>query len=142
MKLFKISLIVIFLSLGIFACESSTEETTEESTETTEETVDSTASETAEETSESEAKATRGQVVTLGDAGEDGMLTIQVDHEEIPDFMMAMRMDLKVAQADVAELKEGDKISFEMVKMEEGGFMMQTIEKLSEDTELTLKTVE
>lgn len=141
MKLFKTSLITIFFLMGVFACEQSTEE----STETTEESTDSTESETSEtmeENTENEAKSTRGQIVKLGEVGEDEMLTIQVDHEEIPDFMMAMRMDLKVAQADVAELKEGDKISFEMVKIEEGGFKMQTIEKLPEDTELTLKAME
>lgn len=143
MSIFRTSLLALFFLLGTFACQQSKEDKTteDENKEQAENEEENSENKNTEETNEEEieVKSTRGQIVSLGEADDNEMLTIKIDHEEIPDFMKAMRMDFKAAKADVAELKDGDKISFEMIKLEEGGFKMQNIEKLPEDTELTLK---
>ncbi|GAB4397050.1 MAG: hypothetical protein OHK0053_12620 [Microscillaceae bacterium] len=107
-------------------------------------TADSTATDTATEASNEEAPeeapqeevfSVKGQVVSLPEAGKKDLT---VDHEEIPDFMKAMRMSLTLADSTEAkDLAVGDKISFEMVKGE-SGFLMRKIEKLPADTELEL----
>lgn len=85
----------------------------------------------------SEAKSARGQVKAISEANDEGMTMLTVSHEAIPDFMKAMQMDFKAESQDAQGLKEGDKISFEMVKTE-NGFRIQNIEKLPADTDLEL----
>lgn len=81
---------------------------------------------------------TRGQIVSIGQADAEGMVVITVDHEEIPNFMMAMRMGLKAPAADAAQLAAGDKIAFKMAQ-KESGMMLVGAEKLPADTQLTLR---
>ncbi len=65
-----------------------------------------------------------------------------VDHEAIPGFMDAMRMDLRVAEPAVLRgLAEGDPIRFELVDRGEG-FRIETIRPLPAGTELELAGAE
>lgn len=62
-----------------------------------------------------------------------------VEHEAVPGFMGAMRMELRVAgPAELRGLREGDKIEFQLVQHEEGRYQMEDVQKLPPETELTL----
>jgi protein SCO1/2 len=76
----------------------------------------------------------RGQFVMYQYGGE----AIRVDHEEIPGFMKAMRMDFRPKDpAEVEGLEPGDKISFRYVVGEKDEHI-EGIEKLPPETELHL----
>ena len=63
---------------------------------------------------------------------------IRVDHEEIPDFMKAMRMDFRPKDpAEFAGLEPGDKIAFRYV-VGESGSHVEALERLPAETDLVL----
>lgn len=65
-----------------------------------------------------------------------------VDHEAIPGFMGAMRMQLRVADpAELRGLREGDKIRFRLAAPDGGGLRMSEIEPLPPETPLVLADV-
>ncbi|AFM05890.1 Copper binding periplasmic protein CusF [Bernardetia litoralis DSM 6794] len=136
----KIAL-VAFAATFMFACQPKSSETTEETVDSTAITAEETPVEeevVAEETPEEVFYTVRGQIVEIGEADEEGNAMVTLHHEEIPDVMMAMKMDLKTNTEFLGEVAADDKISFEMLKTEEG-YMMRNIEKLPAETELTLK---
>lgn len=136
----KNQIIILFFSLLIISCffacgsssskeESSTTQTNEESTDTS--TVEANSETTSEEPKE-QVYSTRGQVISVK------ATELTIDHEEIVDYMEAMRMDLTLEDStEVEGLSEGDKISFDLVQKDQK-FFIRNIEKLSEDTELEL----
>lgn len=62
-----------------------------------------------------------------------------ISHEEIPGFMGAMRMQLRVAdRSELRGLREGDKIRFRLSDPAGNGYEVSEIEKLPPDTPLEL----
>jgi protein SCO1/2 len=81
-----------------------------------------------------EVRSVRGQVARVADAGR----SLVVDHEEIPDFMEAMRMTFPVQDPSrVRGFAAGDKIRFDL-HVSGGRTSIGAIEKLPPDTELAL----
>lgn len=83
----------------------------------------------------------RGQVVKVNPAGTESIagVSLTLDHEDIPDYMSAMRMTFPVADpAQVSQLKAGDKISFDLVQQHGGVYAIQHVELLPADTALKL----
>ena len=66
---------------------------------------------------------------------------VMVEHEEIPDFMPAMRMPFTLERPDlIAGLSEGDKVLLTIGNSETGpGLIVTAIEPLPPDTELDLE---
>lgn len=66
---------------------------------------------------------------------------IMVDHEEIPDFMPAMRMPLMLERPDlISGLSEGDKVLLTIGNSSVGpGLIITAIERLPPETELDLE---
>ncbi len=127
----------------MFACQSEKKENVEETPNEeiellAEETLVDETSQTTEETSQEEIYTVRGQLVSMTEADETGQVTVTLNHEAIPDVMMAMQMDFKADAAVVAELAAEDKGTFEITKTEEG-FLIKSATKLPAETELTLK---
>jgi Cu/Ag efflux protein CusF len=112
----RFPIVVLLASLLFVACGGAT---------------DSEAEAPAEETTVYEV---RGQFVMFQYGGE----AIRVDHEEIPGFMAAMRMDFRPKDpAEVEGLKPGDKIAFRYVVGEKGSYI-EGVEVLPPETELEL----
>ncbi len=137
----KIALLII-ATIFMFACQPKKSESTEnaDSTATTV-VVEPNVLEDApveEEMPKETFYTVRGQVVKVAPADAEGNAMVTVNHEEVPDVMMAMKMDFKTNAAFLSEIAKDDKVSFELVKTEEG-YMMRNIEKLPAETELTLK---
>lgn len=87
-----------------------------------------------EATENAEVYEVRGRYLSSDIAGE----YISVIHEEIPDVMQAMRMNLRIDDPGVAEsLETGDIISFDMVRTERGWFA-RNIEILPDDAGIEL----
>ncbi len=80
----------------------------------------------------------RGQIVkVLSPAQADEPFAVEIDHEEIPDFMKAMRMSIPLQNADDAKmLKAGDKIRCDLLLGK--GLTIDNIEMLPADTKLNL----
>lgn len=133
----KITLLTL-AAVFMWACQSEkkdkVEETPTQNVEIVEEesVIDET-SQTQEETYN-----VRGQIVSMTETEDANYTTVAVNHEAIPDFMMAMQMNFKAEKNVIEGMTADDKVSFEIVKTEEG-FMMRNIEKLPADTELILK---
>ncbi len=135
----KIAILVLAATF-MFACQSEKKETVEEvpyeemvlleEEVPTEETyVDETPQETVYQV--------RGMVVEIPAADAEGNAMVMVSHEEIPDVMGAMKMAFKTNASYISEVAKGDKISFELVKTDDG-YMMRGVEKLPAETELML----
>ena len=80
----------------------------------------------------------RGVIIEIGATTEDGITTVSIDHEEIPDVMMAMRMNFNIDKTLLKGYQATDKIAFK-VEQTETGYTVVDIKKLSNDTELKLK---
>ena len=83
---------------------------------------------------ESKQHTVRGQIAkVLKDGGE-----LLVDHEAVPEYMMAMQMSLVVADpAQARELQPGDKVRFTLHIADRGAWI-DGIERLPPDTPLEL----
>jgi Cu/Ag efflux protein CusF len=133
----KIALVAIAATF-MFACQT-------KNTEAIEETVDSTAvaveetmtEEVVVETPQETVYRVRGVVVEIPAADSEGNAMVMVSHEEIPDVMGAMKMAFKSNTAYLSEIAKGDKVSFELVKTDEG-YTMRSVEKIPAETELML----
>ncbi len=135
----KIALVVIAATF-MFACQPEKKETVEETS--VEDMVlleDTPALEDApvDDTPAEEMYQVRGQLLKIGETDAEGNSVVTVSHEEVPDVMGAMKMDLKTNAAFLSEMAKDDKISFEMVKTEDG-YMMRNVAKLPAETELML----
>ena len=66
---------------------------------------------------------------------------VMVEHEAIPDQMPAMRMPFALERSDlIGGLSEGDKVLLTLRTSDTGpGLIVTAIERLPEDTELTLE---
>lgn len=135
----KIALLFI-ATIFMFACQPKKSETTEGTADSTAVVVEETQQDTTtiDVRPEETFYTLRGQIIKIGTTDAEGNAMITVSHEEIPDVMMAMQMDLKTNAAFLSEIKKDDKVSFEMLKTEEG-YSMRNIDKLPAETELTLK---
>lgn len=82
-----------------------------------------------------------GQIVTINAPAKNvagAKTTLTLDHENIPDFMRAMRMTVPLQNAaDAAKLKVGDKIRCDFV-LENGSLVLANIRVLPRDTKLKL----
>ncbi len=81
----------------------------------------------------------RGQVVEVVKPRRHSDKTaVTLDHENIPNFMPAMRMTLPLKDyRDAFPLKPGAKIQFDMV-MQDGNLLITNIRSLSKSTKLKL----
>ena len=120
-KIVSLALLVTFM----FACQSKEREKAEETP-------------VVKETAQEEVYQVRGQIVKIAETDPDGNALVTIHHEEIPDVMMTMKMDLKTNVAFLTEISKDDKVSFEMVKTEDG-YIMRNVEKLPAETELMIK---
>jgi len=86
--------------------------------------------------SEAKQHTVRGQVArVLKDGGE-----LVIDHEAVPDYMMAMQMSLVVADpAEAQGLQPGDKVRFTL-HVADRGVWIDGIESLPAETTLELAT--
>ena len=133
----KIALVAIAATF-MFACQSNKSETTE-NTDSTTVVVEETKTEVVvEETPQETVYQVRGVIVEIPAADAEGNAMIVVNHEEIPTVMGAMQMSFKSNVSYLSEVAKGDKISFDLVKTEEG-YTMRNVSKLPAETELTLK---
>ncbi|WP_338766512.1 copper-binding protein [Bernardetia sp. ABR2-2B] len=137
----KIALLALAATF-MFACQSEKKETVEETPVEEMVLLEDTSVEEAEvtvdETPQEDVYSVRGQLVGMTEADEAGHVVVTVNHEEIPDVMMAMKMDFKAEATSMQGMTADDKVSFEMVKTEEG-YMMRNVAKLPAETELMLK---
>lgn len=82
-----------------------------------------------------------GRIVSINEPAKNiagAKTTVTLDHEEIPDFMRAMRMTIPLQNpADAKKLKKDDKIRCDFV-MENGSLMLTNIRVLPADTKLKL----
>ena len=79
----------------------------------------------------------RGQIKGLEKSAADGLTTLIVNHENIPDFMPAMEMRVPIAKTEnFSAVKAGDKIVFDMNR---STLEVSKIEKLPPATVLKLK---
>lgn len=79
----------------------------------------------------------RGLVKGVEKSAPDGLMTLNVSHETVPDFMPAMEMRVPFAKnADADKVKAGDKIAFDMNRT---NLEVSNIEKLPPATKLKLK---
>ncbi len=136
----KIALLALAATF-MFACQTkkteATEETPVEEMELLEETpVEETV--VVEETPQEIVYQVRGMIIEIPAADEEGNAMVMVSHEEIPEVMGAMKMAFKTNTAFLSEVAKNDKVSFELVKTDEG-YMMRNVAKLPAETELTLK---
>lgn len=81
----------------------------------------------------------RGQIGAVLKPQKVGSKTaVTLDHENIPNFMRAMRMTMPLQNpADAKKLKQGTKIRFDMV-LKDGNFFMANIKILPPKTKLNL----
>lgn len=81
----------------------------------------------------------RGQVVEVVKPRRRGDKTaVTLDHENIPNFMRAMRMTLPLKNSrDAFTLKPGSKIQFDLV-MQNGNLLVTNIRNLPQSTKLKL----
>ncbi len=134
----KIALLALAATF-MFACQPEKKETTEGTVDSTAVVVEEKITETVvEETPQETVYQVRGQVVKIDAADSEGNALVTVNHEEIPEVMGAMQMSFKSNAAYLTEIKKDDKISFQLLKTEEG-YTMRSVEKLPAETELTLK---
>jgi len=135
----KIALSVI-ATVFMFACQSKPTETTEETP--IEEMVlieDTLPKDITTNVSPAETFYTvRGQIVKIGETDAEGNALVMVNHEKVADVMMAMQMNFKTNAAFLNEIAKDDKVSFEILKTDEG-YTMRNVSKLPAETELTLK---
>ena len=81
----------------------------------------------------------RGQVVRTSTGNDGRGAAMVVDHENIRDFMNAMRMKFALADpADASMLHTGDKIAFDLIEDTSGGYAATHIQMLPADTKLKL----
>ncbi len=82
-----------------------------------------------------------GQIVSINAPEKNvagSKTTVTLDHEEIPEFMRAMRMTVPLRNpADAKKFKKGDKIRCDFV-MENGSLVLANIRVLSADIKLKL----
>jgi Cu/Ag efflux protein CusF len=131
----KIAFVAI-AAMFMCACQPKTAETTEE-TPTEEIVTLEDAPVDVVETPQEVVYQVRGMVVEIPAADADGNAMVMVSHEEIPEVMGAMKMAFKTNAAFLSEVAKGDKVSFELVKTDEG-YMMRSVAKLPAETELVL----
>jgi Cu/Ag efflux protein CusF len=81
----------------------------------------------------------RAQIVEVVKPKRRGDKTaVTLDHEDIPNFMRAMRMKMPLKNSrDAFTLKPGDKIQFDMV-LQDGNFLVANIRSLPKSTKLKL----
>lgn len=80
----------------------------------------------------------RAQIVALTPARGEQEATITLNHEKIPNFMVAMRMILPLAKpSDVKRFKRGDKIRFDMT-LRGGTYIAANLRPLPPKTRLQL----
>lgn len=83
----------------------------------------------------------QGQITSINQPAKNvagAKITVTLDHEDIPNFMRAMRMTVPLQDpADAAKLKVGHKISCDFV-LEKGSFVLAHIRVLPADTKLKL----
>ncbi len=134
----KIALLAI-VAIFMFACQAKKTETTEKTADSVALKVEKTPIEetVVEETPQEIVYQVRGIIIEIPAADEEGNAMVMVSHEEIPEVMGAMKMAFKTNANDLSEITKDDKVSFEMLKTDEG-YTMRNIEKLPTETELTL----
>lgn len=134
----KIALLVI-ATMFMFACQSEKKETVEETPVEDMVLLEDTPTEevVVDETPQEVVYQVRGMIVEIPEADAEGNTMVMVSHEEIPEVMGAMKMAFKSNTAYLSEIAKDDKVSFELVKTDEG-YMMRNVAKLPADTELVL----
>ncbi len=111
MKNHYLTVVILLLALGLMACGSE-----------------------SETRDESASYDTRGIFLSL----DADINVISVAHEDIPEVMNAMRMNLRIDSPElVSELEPGDKISFRLARVGMQWYA-RSIEALPPDTELEL----
>ena len=65
--------------------------------------------------------------------------TLEVAHEDIPDFMPAMTMRFEVAAGDLKNARPGQKIRARLIRTEEGGFALTRIWPIDADAAADLE---
>ncbi|WP_375560583.1 copper-binding protein [Bernardetia sp. OM2101] len=135
----KIALLALAATF-MFACQTKKTEATEEVAVEDMELLEETPTEevvVVDETPQETVYQVRGMIVEIPEADAEGNTMVMVSHEEIPEVMGAMKMALKSNAAYLSEIAKDDKVSFEMVKTDEG-YTMRNVAKLPAETELTL----
>lgn len=77
-----------------------------------------------------------GEILSIDEASN----TLEVAHEDIPDFMPPMTMRFEVAPGDLKNARPGQKIRARLVRTEEGGFELTRIWPLDEEVASDLET--
>lgn len=132
----KIALLAI-ATIFMFACQPEKKETATEEMELLAETPTEEAT-LVEQTPQETVYQVRGKIIEIPTADAEGNSMVVVSHEEIPEVMGAMQMAFKTNAASLNEIAKEDKVSFELVKTDEG-YTMRNVTKLPADTELVLK---
>jgi Cu/Ag efflux protein CusF len=135
----KIALVALAATF-MFACQTKKTEATEDVPVEEMELLEETPVEEAvvvEETPQETVYQVRGVVVEIPEADEEGNAMVMVSHEEIPEVMGAMKMAFKTNTSFLSEIAKDDKVSFELVKTDEG-YTMRSVTKLPAETELML----
>ena len=136
----KIALVAL-AAIFMFACQAEKKETTDETPVDEMVLLEDTPVEdttTIDVRPEETFYKVRGIIVEIPEADAEGNAMVMVSHEEIPDVMGAMQMALKSNVAYLSEIGKDDKVSFELVKTDEG-YIMRNVAKLPAETELVLK---
>ncbi len=135
----KIALVALAATF-MFACQTKKTEATEETPVEEMELLEETPTEetiVVDETPQETVYEVRGMIVEIPAADSEGNAMVMVSHEEIPEVMGAMKMAFKSNVAYLSEIAKDDKVSFELVKTDEG-YTMRNVTKLPAETELVL----
>lgn len=134
----KIALVALAATF-MFACQTKKTEATEETPVEEMELLEDTPVEevVVDETPQEVVYQVRGMIVEIPEADAEGNAMVMVSHEEIPEVMGAMKMAFKTNAEFLSEIAKDDKVSFELVKTDEG-YAMRSVTKLPAETELML----
>lgn len=134
----KIALVALAATF-MFACQTKKTEATEETPVEEMELLEDTPVEevVVDETPQEVVYQVRGMIVEIPEADAEGNAMVMVSHEEIPEVMGAMKMAFKTNAESLSEIAKDDKVSFELVKTDEG-YAMRSVTKLPAETELML----